>query len=546
MRGFFLTLTALFLTAIDCYSAVAPPPIDAVETNETHRYTVKLKITDGKKEIPAFVQILDEKGRDAANAVEGIRFIAAKGAVFRLFPGTYRVIVSAGPRYTVWKSYLQVINKDLSFEVVLEGFFKLPENRWSIIDPYISKDYEYSTNFYLADVDLRMHVSGVDICGLESFPIIRKKTARSNIKLRNLLSRLLLTRSYFDGSITALTDQRKMTVESTDKDIQQNIFKLKNKKNIFIYWSDDIPSKDFFYLTCSGPVYDGIDITASRFNKSLWFNLLKMGFRIPAVGGGPSLDDENDLYPSAAMYLRKLQFDGNRSTLSLLREGRSCVGKGPFINFTINGKGPGDSIGISDRTRNVSLTAFSSSAHTDSIRSIDLIYNGKVIETLRGLKDQRSIDAGCSAQFPDTGWVIARYNGFDPGYWAVTNPLYVGLYSESTFRQQTTELSVKAEKNKISVPCILEVWDKGAFLGKFTIPLSGKTLTFPSTALIKVFDAKGTFVNSFSLYAASGAELYVKTSAMEKSRLAEILLSPHEYIKVANMMKRAKVIIDIK
>ncbi len=534
----------LMVSALDSNIKVKQNLLQSIKLEDERKYEVEITFKVGGCNIPVYVKIIDDKGRDVLSQINGFRFVANRKAVFLLKNGLYRIIVSAGPRYTIHKEIIKVSGGGIKKEIKLEEFFAMSKDNWVICDPFVEDDSAYTPKFFLENIISRMDASGVDFCGVESFPIVKKKNFKSESLLKKQLNRIFLSKAFYNKRITSISTNRRIEdVGSTD--IKYGIFELKNRKKQVNYWSKNDADKDFFYLVSSGPHFDAIDISVSKFNRSLWYTLLNLGFRLPAVSGGPKKTSSPNIYPEATMYLSKDNYENKDSLIDIIKKGNSCVGNGPFVSFKIDGKSSGDILKITKKMRNLSFNAFSSSAYNDSIRKIDIIYNGKVIRAFKGEKNQRSLNGKYSLSLDSPGWVIVKYRGNDSSFWAIANPIYVGYNIEPMGRKLTTRISIKAFSDKHPVPCLIEVWDKNAMLGRFTIPETGKLLTFPSTSIIEVFDMNGNRVNEFSIFNASGAGHYVDNIAKNNSTLIDGLLSVVEYQKIAKLLAVANVEVDI-
>lgn len=536
----------LLLVCPDILSAldIAPPPVNEEKVKEPEKYDVTIHFKLNGKEVPVYVSIYDEKGKNVICPIKGLRFIADKKATFRLARGKYQVVVMAGPRVTVWKGVLDVTDNDMDKEITLEDFFAINKNEWLTFSTNVRNHPVYLPQFYLDSILLKMAAGGVNIASLTSSPIVNENSFQDKTVIEKSLNRILHSSFFYDDVLGITSSDNVIQIPET-MSLDESVVHMYKNRNNFNYWATKDPDGDLFYLIATGAGIDGIDIGYSKLNQEIWQVLLSLGLKVVAVSSKPDSGELDNTYPAVNMYLKNDFISDRASAVRALKAGKSIVTNGPFVTFNVDGKSPGDTLYASDITREITVTAYSSSAHTDSIKNVDIIYNGKVLESFRGIPSQRSMTAGYNTKLFKKGWLIVRYRSKDEKYWAATNPVFIESEDNGQFFKKTTAVFINAVSGDIPQSCIMEAWDRGMMLGRFSVPDSGKKIELPSGSIVKVFDIKGQQVSEFTLFKASGAEAYVKSLAQDKTKLAKALTSKGEYLNVSRILESAKICVDI-
>ncbi|HLZ98655.1 MAG TPA: CehA/McbA family metallohydrolase [Steroidobacteraceae bacterium] len=172
-----------------------------------------------------------------------------------------------------------------------------------------------------------------------------------------------------------------------------------------------------------------------RSTARVWYQLLNLGFRIPAAGGTDAMANFASLRGPVGMnrvYARVPAGEINQAEwLDGLKHGRSFATNGPLLGFTLGGAGIGDEIAFDRAQRTVRFTV--------SLRSIvpvdhlDVVCNGRVVKSLV----RTPIDHGefkGSVGLAASGWCLvrastdhARYPVLDNYVYATTSPVYVTI-----------------------------------------------------------------------------------------------------------------------
>jgi TolB protein len=174
-----------------------------------------------------------------------------------------------------------------------------------------------------------------------------------------------------------------------------------------------------------------------RSTARVWYQLLNLGFRIPAAGGTDAMADYSSLRGPVGMnrvYARVsgLELDPQQ-WMAALKAGRSFATNGPLLGFTLGGAEIGDELKFGGAQRDIKF-----SVRLRSIVPVDhleLVCNGRVIRSF--IAAHRTLDHGeftGAVALKDSGWCIARasteagrYPVLDTYAYATTSPIYVSV-----------------------------------------------------------------------------------------------------------------------
>jgi hypothetical protein len=171
-----------------------------------------------------------------------------------------------------------------------------------------------------------------------------------------------------------------------------------------------------------------------RSTAHVWYQLLNLGFRIPAAGGTDAMANYSSLRGPVGMnrvYARVP--DGEvkpEEWMAALKAGHSFATNGPLLGFTLGGAEIGDELTFATAQERVNF-----SVRLRSIVAVDrleLVCNGRVV---RSFITRESVDHGDfsgSIALEHSGWCVARastdagrYPVLDTYVYATTSPIYV-------------------------------------------------------------------------------------------------------------------------
>ena len=175
--------------------------------------------------------------------------------------------------------------------------------------------------------------------------------------------------------------------------------------------------------------------------SSLWYHFLNIGVPIAPSGG---TDVMNNLYRTMAIGTTRVyaQTKGNRdwdSYAEALKNGKSFVTNGPMLDFKIEKSSPGD---IIDPSMGANWTLdLHSSINVDSV---EIIVNGKVVWSDKGMDKPGSISYKGSIDLPSGGWIASRARGgkvnwpvMDSYIFAHTAPVWIDFIGSTDPKTKT-------------------------------------------------------------------------------------------------------------
>ncbi len=173
-----------------------------------------------------------------------------------------------------------------------------------------------------------------------------------------------------------------------------------------------------------------------RSTATVWYQLLNLGFRLPAAGGTDAMADYSSLRGPVGMnrvYARvppgPLQAE---EWLDALKRGRSFATNGPLLGFSLGGAQIGDELHFAEPRKEVPF-----SVRLRSIVPVDhleLVCNGKVVKSFvaRAPIDHGEFNGNIALN--DSGWCVVRASTdaavhpvLDNYVYATTSPVYVDV-----------------------------------------------------------------------------------------------------------------------
>jgi TolB protein len=173
-----------------------------------------------------------------------------------------------------------------------------------------------------------------------------------------------------------------------------------------------------------------------RSTAHVWYQLLNLGFRIPAAGGTDAMANYSSLRGPVGMnrvYARVS--DGAIDPvqwMASLKAGHSFATNGPLLGLTLGGAQIGDELKFDGAQTRVPF-----SVRLRSIVAVDhleLVCNGRVVQSFIHRKGVDHGDFTGSIALKDSGWCVARastdagrYPVLDTYVYATTSPVYVTI-----------------------------------------------------------------------------------------------------------------------
>ena len=182
----------------------------------------------------------------------------------------------------------------------------------------------------------------------------------------------------------------------------------------------------------------------------VWYRLLNSGFRVPVTGGEDSISNLHNIELVASV--RGYFHLGNRpltwaNWMQAMLTGRGFVTNGPLIEFTVNGKMPGEELALKSGER-IQLTADVHSLAT--LERVEVVRNGEVVHTSTLAEAGRRAQVDVPIEVNSSGWYSVRAIGPARSFpventrpQAVTNPVYVIVNNQPIRDRASAEYFVK-------------------------------------------------------------------------------------------------------
>jgi Tol biopolymer transport system component len=174
-----------------------------------------------------------------------------------------------------------------------------------------------------------------------------------------------------------------------------------------------------------------------RSTARVWYQLLNLGFRIPAAGGTDAMANYASLRGPVGMnrvFARVADGDVTPAAwMAALKAGRTFATNGPLLGLTLGGAEIGDELKFSAAQARVKFSVRLRSIV--AVEHLELVCNGRVVKSFvaRGA----TLDHGdFTGEIPleDSGWCVARassdagrYPVLDTYVYATTSPVYVTI-----------------------------------------------------------------------------------------------------------------------
>jgi len=177
-----------------------------------------------------------------------------------------------------------------------------------------------------------------------------------------------------------------------------------------------------------------------RSTARVWYQLLNLGFRIPAAGGTDAMANFASLRGPVGMnrvYARVPDDEIDQALwLDALKHGRSFATNGPLLGFTLGDAGIGDELTFDHARRAVKFTV--SLRSIVQVDHVDLVCNGRVVKSFAGRTPIDHGEFSGSIDLAASGWCLARastdqsrYPVLDNYVYATTSPIYVTIAGRS-------------------------------------------------------------------------------------------------------------------
>jgi len=173
-----------------------------------------------------------------------------------------------------------------------------------------------------------------------------------------------------------------------------------------------------------------------RSTARVWYQLLNLGYRIPAAGGTDAMANYSSLRGPVGMNRVYARVPDGEVTpekwLAALKAGRTFATNGPLLGFTLGGAQIGDELQFDAAQPRVQFSVRLRSIV--AVEHLELVCNGRVA---RSFIAHKALDHGeftGSIALKDSGWCVVRassdagrYPVLDTYVYATTSPIYINV-----------------------------------------------------------------------------------------------------------------------
>jgi len=176
---------------------------------------------------------------------------------------------------------------------------------------------------------------------------------------------------------------------------------------------------------------DALEIRGFRdkdFPMQEWYRYLNCGYRVAVVGGTDKMG-ANTVLGGLRTYTK---LNPNRpftyeNWAKAIRAGRTISTTGPLMDLSVEGRGIGDTIGMSAAGGTVEIHALAESLW--SFGKLEIVHNGQVVASQQSFKGSKKMHLKKTIGLTGSGWIAARcssYSGHPASYMAAhTSPVYI-------------------------------------------------------------------------------------------------------------------------
>ncbi len=274
--------------------------------------------------------------------------------------------------------------------------------------------------------------------------------------------------------------------------------------NFVSNWASELP---FDYVAGAG--YDALDIlndSPKLFfqSEALWHNLLNMGYKVAAAGNSDGAVGAS----APGRYRTYVKVDGAFTfgkAADAIRDNATIASSGPFVQFEVDGKGPGAEFPADGKRHTATVQAWSGPLVGEKLVSVQVLRNGEVIQAWN-LREQNLRQWQGSFELGDKeyAWYTVRVSSlcrdrrscflWGEHCYEVAVPSAVFFMPRGYKRPQAAVANVKfeiADAQGKPLPAQVAVFDAGRPIGTHHVAADGRaSFSCPATATFAV-SAKG-------------------------------------------------------
>ncbi len=210
------------------------------------------------------------------------------------------------------------------------------------------------------------------------------------------------------------------------------------------YGFEDIPNWTAGWLDAQN-IFDG---GSTGTYEDTFYRYLNIGLKTPFSSGTDWF-----IYDFARVYVHTEQPFSTESWLNGLKQGRTFITNGPFLEFETNGKHPGDVIRLDNPTQ---LTVSGKAVGRVDFQNLELIHNGKVVfnQASQFANDHHQAILNHTLEVKEPGWLALRISSnneseFEYPLFAHTSPIYIEIAGENRTDRKAVQSLIDEMKQSI-------------------------------------------------------------------------------------------------
>ena len=179
----------------------------------------------------------------------------------------------------------------------------------------------------------------------------------------------------------------------------------------------------------------------------VYYHYLNCGFHL-AMSSGSDKMALNPPMGSARTYVKTSGPLSYESWLDGIRKGRTFASDYPLLDFTVNGKDPGETIKLPPGKARLEVRARAESI--EPYRVLEIIHNGKVIRSATPSGERHTAAISATVEVESGGWIAARAHGpkmlpYGATWWqmpvfAHSSPVYLDMPGHPAPARESAEL----------------------------------------------------------------------------------------------------------
>ena len=350
------------------------------------------------------------------------QFYSGGESLLQLPSGQYRVTASKGIEYReVSREVAVAAGSDSELTLEIPRWINLPEKGWYSADPHIhvarthkELDPLISKWMQAEDVHVATLLQWGNVTGFHNAPQYDfgpDSVYREGIYL--LASGQENPRTHVFGHTITLGASE--PVNFPDRYLIYRLFweEARRQGGLSGYAHMGIPAGAQNGLSIDLPLNLISFLEVLQFNGAdfnVWYSILNTGFKMSPTAGSD--------YPFGGAPIGRERFytrvEGTltyRKWLDGIEQGRTFVSNGPLLEFTVNGRGLGEEV-VLTQTGTVRIEgSVRFNPDRDEVEKMEVVANGQVIRSFRASEGASEIHCDFELPVEDAGWVALRASG---------------------------------------------------------------------------------------------------------------------------------------